>query len=82
MLFVEVQVPIFDQVYDFKVEQNERVYKVLLDIIRKICQKEGFYIEEKQEKFFLWDMEQKRILPKDWTMEECGIKTGTKLLLI
>lgn len=82
MLFVEVQVPIFDQVYDFKVEQNERVYKVLLDIIRKICQKEDFYIEEKQEKFFLWDMEQKRILPKDWTMEECGIKTGTKLLLV
>ncbi|MBD5089725.1 MAG: hypothetical protein HDT30_13115 [Clostridiales bacterium] len=82
MLFVEVQVPIFDQVYDFKVEQNERVYKVLLDIIRKICQKEGFYIEEKQEKLFLWDMEQKRILPKDWTMEECGIKTGTKLLLV
>lgn len=82
MLFVEVQIPIFDQVYDFKVEQNERVYKVLLDIIRKICQKEGFYIEEKQEKLFLWDMEQKRILPKDWTMEECGIKTGTKLLLV
>lgn len=82
MLFIEVKVPIFEQVYDFKIEEKEKVYKVILDMIRKIGQKEGCNLERKEEQVLLWDMEQARILPRDWTMEECGIKTGTRLLLI
>lgn len=82
MLFVEVKVPVLEQVYDFKVEKKEKVNRVLFDMITKICQKENYNLEGKKDKVLLWDVEQKKILPKDWTMEECGIKTGTRLLIL
>lgn len=82
MVFVEVAVPVFDQVYDFKVEQREKVRKVLYNMITKICQKENCNMEGDWEKVLLWNVDQKRILPRDWTIGECGIENGTRLLLI
>lgn len=82
MVFVEVELPVFEQVYDFKVEQREKVRKVLFDMITKICQKENCNMEEDWELVLLWNVDQKRILPRDWTIAECGIENGTRLLLI
>lgn len=82
MVFVEVEMPVFEQVYDFKVEQREKVEKVLFDMITKICQKENCNMEGDWERVLLWNVEQKKILPRDWTIEECGIQNGTRLLLI
>lgn len=82
MVFVEVAVPVFDQIYDFKVEKREKVRKVLFDMITKICQKENCNMEGDWEKVLLWNVEQKKILPRDWTIRECGIENGTRLLLI
>ncbi|MCI8407873.1 MAG: hypothetical protein HFJ09_01180 [Lachnospiraceae bacterium] len=79
---MEVEMPVFDHVYDFKVEQREKVGKVLFDMITKICQKENCNLEGDEEKVLLWNVEQKKILPRDWTIEECGIQNGTRLLLI
>lgn len=82
MLLVEVEAPVFSQVYDFKIERKEKAGKVLSDIVTKICQKEGCNLGGEEENVLLWDREQERILPRDWTIEECGIKTGTRLLLL
>lgn len=82
MVFLEVEVPMLGQVYDFKVEKKAKVEKVLSNMVIQICQKEGCILKGEQEKILLWDTEQKQILPGDWTMEECGIKTGLRLLLI
>lgn len=82
MVFVEVELPVFEQVYDFKVEQREKVRKVLFDMITKICQKENCNMEGDWELVLLWNVDQKRILPRDWTIAECGIENGTRLLLI
>lgn len=82
MVFVEVELPVFEQIYDFKVEQREKVRKVLFDMITKICQKENCNMEEDWELVLLWNVDQKRILPRDWTIAECGIENGTRLLLI
>lgn len=82
MLFVEVEVPMLGQVYDFKVDKREKVEKVLCDMVTKICQKERCVLCGEEDKLLLWNNDFKEILPRDRTMEECGIKTGIRLLLV
>lgn len=82
MVFLEVEVPVLGQVYDFKVERKARVERIISGMADQICQKENCDLDGKEEQLLLWDMEQERILPRDWLLEECNIKTGTRLLLV
>lgn len=81
MVFVEVKVPVLCKTYDFKLDRKAKIKEVMNEIIDSVCKKEGCRLCETYSPFLLWDTEKKRILPGDWTVTECGITTGQRLLL-
>ena len=73
MILVDIYIPSLDKNYDFQVDENVSIKSLILEITDMI---------ENETKFMLCSMDQKKILEKYYTLKECDIRNGSKLLLV
>ncbi len=82
MILVDIYVPSVDNTYDFQLDEDAYVYAVVEEIGELIGQKEHSQVAGDMENLMLCAMNDKRVLPKDSTLAECGVRTGSSLILV
>lgn len=80
MILIEVQVPVLQQKYEFSADENRLIGDIILEMRQIIARK--VREEEPDGCFKLHFPAQERILPLDRTFLECGIRDGSKLILV
>lgn len=82
MILVDIKVPGVEQTYDFSLDENAPIALVMEEIVEMIGQKEHCTIAGNKEELLLCSYERQAVLPKKATLRECGIATGSRLLLV
>lgn len=82
MILVDIYVPSVDNTYDFRLDEEAYVYAIVEEVGELIGQKEHSQAAGDMENLMLCAVKDKRILPKDSTLAECGVRTGDSLLLV
>ncbi|GFI19446.1 hypothetical protein IMSAGC009_04627 [Lachnospiraceae bacterium] len=82
MILVDVFVPSVNNVYDFQLDENTPVQRVIGEICELIGQKERCGLTGNAEELMLCSRNEKCILPGDCTLMACGVKTGNSLILV
>lgn len=83
MINVDVLVPAIEKTYDFSLDENDMSVMICIEeIAEMICQREGMPSDDSIENMVLLDMKSKRMLIKNRTLSENGIKSGDTLILI
>lgn len=82
MILVDVRVPSLNKVYDFNLEEYALVSVLIEEIVEMICQKEQCEMIGEIEEMLLCEEETQVVLPKHKNLEECGVHTGSRLLLV
>ena len=82
MILVDVYVAAVDKEYNFSLNENISVRTIEDEIIEMIEQKEQTTLAGNREAMTLCDRKSARVLPGDHTLRECGIMTGSSMLLV
>lgn len=82
MILVDVFVPSVNNVYDFRVDEETPIRRVIEEICELIELKEHCSLIGEAGDLVLCSQEDRRILPEDQTLFECKIKTGSSLILV
>lgn len=82
MIFVDVSVPSFDKVYDFNLDENVRIDVIIKEIVEMICQKEQCRLIGNINELVLGSFDGENILQNQKTLKQCGVRTGSRLILI
>lgn len=82
MILVDIYVPSLDRNYDFQLNENAGVGTIIEEIGEMVGQKERSRIVGDVAKLALCDKRKKSVLDKERTLAECGIFTGSSLILI
>lgn len=82
MILVDIYIPSLDKNYDFQVDENVSINSLILEITEMIENETKSEKNREPEKFMLCSMDQKKILEKYYTLKECDIRNGSKLLLV
>ncbi len=80
MIFVDVQIPALDKVFDFELDEEVRI-KQLLDEIPKLIAKKTKKKIYCNEKWYLYALEREALLQEELTLKEQGIGDGERLIL-
>ena len=82
MIMVDVYVPAMDREYDFGLNQNVKVCRIIEEISEMIAGKEHSEIVGTGKELILCDRRDGRILDGNKTLSDCRIQTGSSLLLV
>ncbi|MCR4802590.1 MAG: EsaB/YukD family protein [Lachnospiraceae bacterium] len=82
MILVDIYIPSVDDTYDFWVEEDASVAKVMDNVIEMIAKKINSGTIQEKDQFLLLSMKTKRILPGDYTLHQSGIRDGDTLMLV
>ena len=61
MFLADVSVPVLNQIYDFKLDENMKIGILIEEIVEMICQKEQCQMFGKSLEIFLGEVEKKEI---------------------
>ncbi len=82
MILVDIHVPALGNVYDFQLDEDEKISAIVEEIGELIGQKEHSRIVGDMEKLMLCSGEQKKILSRNLTLAEEHIRNGSSLMLL
>lgn len=82
MILVDIYVPAVGNVYDFRLDEEEKVGAIVEEIGELIGQKEHCTIKGDINGLMLCSKAQRRILPRGMSLAELGIRDGSSLLLV
>lgn len=82
MILVDVYVPSLDDTYDFMLDENTEIDKVILEISEMIGKKVNSKTEKSASDFLLYWLDNKCILDRKRTLNNSGVIDGCKLMLI
>ncbi len=82
MILVDIFVPSVDKEYDFQLSESAEISMVIEEISEMIGQKERTEIVGDVSKLQLCDKEHQCILDRNRTLAQCGVVTGSRLILI
>lgn len=82
MILVDIYVPSTGQDYDFQLDQYASIASVVEELSELIAQKERCSLSGKAADLCLCSREQQCILPDNLTLDDCGIRTGSRLILV
>lgn len=82
MILVDVYVPSLDDTYDFMLDENTEIDKVVLEISEMISKKVNSKTEKSASEFLLYWLDNKCILDRKRTLNNSGVIDGCKLMLI
>lgn len=82
MIMVDVFVPVLNNQYNFKLNDECPIGMVIEEIADMVAQKERTQLVGDKNKLELCVKKDKRMLSKKKTLSECGIENGSLLMLI
>lgn len=82
MILVDVFVPSVNNVYDFQLDENTPIQRVIGEMCELIEQKERCSLTGDAEELTLCSRNGKCILQRDSTLMACGVETGNSLILV
>lgn len=82
MILVDIYIPSLDKTYDFQVDEEVSIENLTVEIAEMIANETKSGKETVNQSFMLCSVEQEQILKKYATLKECGIKNGSRLLLV
>lgn len=82
MILVDIFVPSVNNVYDFRLDEKSPIQRVIEEICELIEIKEHCNLIGDTEGMMLCCQKHECILPGYCTLSECGISTGSSLILV
>ena len=82
MILVDVFVPAIDIVYDFSLDENVKISLIVEELIEMVERREQTSFAGDRTKVVLINKGTQEMLPKESTLKECSVATGSNLLLI
>lgn len=82
MILVDVYVPSVEREYDFRLDQNVPIELLIEELAELISQKERCRLIGQASDMVLCSREKECILPANYTLAQCGIRSGFKLTLV
>lgn len=82
MILVDIYVPSVDKTYDFHLDENARVRTILEEVVEIIGQMERTSLTGDPAELLLCDRQGRCPLPEKATLRDCGIRSGSSLLLV
>lgn len=82
MILVDVYVPSLDNTYDFMLDENTEIDKVILEITEMINKKINSKSQNKLNEFLLYWLDNKCVLDTKRTLQNSGVIDGCKLMLL
>ena len=82
MILVELVVPAMDENFDFMLDENALIEQVLGEIEEMLSKKLKQPLPENDSQFLLCSLDQNQILSRFHTLNEAGLKDGSKIMLI
>ncbi len=82
MILVDIYVPSVGNIYDFQLDENEKIGTIIEEIGELIGQKEHCQVVGDIGRLMLCSRENSMILLKDSTLAESVIRTGNSLILV
>ncbi|MGN0377372.1 MAG: EsaB/YukD family protein [Suilimivivens sp.] len=81
MIFLDVQVPLINKIYDFELDEEMPVSELVQKVTGIIAEKEEMEYEP-QTKMYLYAMGNETILNESYSLKQQGIRGGERLVLI
>ena len=82
MVLTDIRIPALGKQYSFQLNEQEAVKNIIEELTGIVCQKEQCRLEGPVEELSLWSEEQRRRLPKEASLMQCGIMAGSSLILV
>lgn len=82
MIMVDIYVPALEREYDFKLDEKRMVSEIKEEVCRLIAQKEHCRLQGESREMILCEKKEGDIFLSDHTLEACGAKTGSRLMLL
>lgn len=82
MILVDVYIPSVDDNFDFMLDEDTEIRKIIMEINEMISKKMKSHRIENVNDFLLYSMEQEQMLDKEQTLFESGIRDGSRLMLV
>ena len=82
MINVDVFLPALEKTYDFNVDENTTTALIIEEIAVMICQKERYPDVKDSGQLLLCCIDSKKNIRPDPTLNENGIVTGSRLMLL
>lgn len=82
VILTDIYVPSVNRTYDFRLDENAQIGSVINEISELIEQKEHCFVVGNRDDLILCMKGSRQILPADMTLEECGIRTGSSMILV
>lgn len=82
MILVDVYVPAVGNVYDFQLDENEKIGTIIEELGELIGQKEHCQAVGDISRLMICCQKKNKILSRNHTLAESGIQTGNSLILV
>lgn len=82
MILVDIYIPSLNRAYDFQVDENAPVENLMREIGEMLGNQTKAGKKPSADSFFLFSMEQEQILQGKASLKACGVKNGTRLILV
>jgi hypothetical protein len=82
MILVDIYIPSLDDSFDFMLDEDTSVDKIILEISEMISKKVNGVNAEEINELFLYNVETKQRLENGKTLCACGVKDGCRLMLV
>ena len=82
MILVDIYVPSVDQEFDFGLDETARISGIIEEVASMISQKQQCELKGSADELLLCSMQDRAILPKGKTLEQCDIRNGSRLILV
>lgn len=82
MILIDIYIPALDVVYDFRVSEDVPVSQLKTEIVEMLCKKEKAQEVPEPEDFLLCSKDNGRILASVESLGSCGIRNGSRLILV
>lgn len=82
MILVDIYVPSIDKTYNFQLNETIVNKVVIEEVAEMISHKEQVVVWGEISGLVLCHQEQKKILPQNSSLQQCGVRNGSRLILV
>lgn len=82
MILVDIYIPSIDDSYDFSLDENVPIEQIIVEISEMISKKVKGKSPENRADFMMCSMDKNKILDRNQSLYEAGIRDGNRLMIV
>lgn len=82
MVMVDIYVPSIGREFDFGLDETAKISSIIEEVASLVGQKEQCELQGNPKELLLCSVQDRAILPRERTLEQCDIVNGTRLILV